>query len=181
MSTFFTSDLHFGHRSLDEHLRNIPTEECDNLIISNWNKIVHKQDLVYILGDITMEEPYRIEFFIKQLKGRIYVVGGNHDTRQCCSELNRLGIPVMGCIDYKGYTVTHIPVCEQELAFYRGNIHGHIHTFSRSMLPIDKYYNVNTEFHNYKPINFEEIEESFQNAKLAINSLKKLEQDEENL
>ena len=61
MSVFFTSDLHFGHKNLIEGLRKMSVEESDNLIISNWNKIVRKKDVVYILGDITMEKPQLID------------------------------------------------------------------------------------------------------------------------
>lgn len=169
MSTFFISDLHFGHRSLIENLRNMSVEECDNLIINNWNKVVHKKDLVYVLGDITMEEHCKIAFYMKQLKGMIYVIGGNHDTRQCCQELNRIGIPVMGAVQYRGYLLTHVPAVAEEVRFFRGNIHGHVHAFSQApLLPQDKYYNVCCELHNYTPIKFEDLVEDFERKKQII-------------
>ena len=161
MSVFFTSDLHFGHKILIEGLRNMSIDECHNKIITNWNKIVNKKDLVYVLGDVTMENPKYVDI-LKQLHGIIYVIGGNHDTRKCCQALNSLGIPVMGCMDYKGFLVTHVPVIGSEL-YGRGNIHGHIHSFNTTNIHScgQRYYNVNCEYHNYTPVPFETIRDYF--------------------
>ena len=165
MSVFFTSDLHFGHKNLIEGLRKMTVEESDALIISNWNKIVHKKDIVYVLGDITMEKPKLIEQYLKQLNGIIRIVGGNHDTIKCCKVFQDLQIPVMGVLNYKGFICTHIPVHPSQIEGFRGNIHGHIH-LSGEIEGLDrynpsklegKYYNVNIEFHNYKPVLFEDI------------------------
>lgn len=167
---FFTSDLHFGHYNLCESLRGMSAEESDKLIIENWNKVVNKKDLVYILGDITMEKSANIEQYMSQLKGSKYIIGGNHDTKRCCKEYQRLGIPVLGCLAYKGFICTHIPIHPFELEYYRGNIHGHIHLSGDlkdvgeyyPKNPEGRYYNVNTEFHNYTPILFDDIVEYFE-------------------
>ena len=113
---FFTSDLHFGHTNLCLGLRQMSPVESDKLIIDNWNKVVTKRDVVYVLGDITMENQNIIPQYIKQLNGRIIIVGGNHDNRQCCDVYRKLGITVMGTLEYKGFICTHIPVhpCELE-------------------------------------------------------------------
>jgi calcineurin-like phosphoesterase family protein len=144
-------------------------EESAQIIIDNWNRVVHKKDVVYVLGDIVMEEPKLVEQYIKQLKGQIYVVGGNHDTRQVCNKLTELNIPVMGCVQYKGYICTHIPIQEHETHFFKGNIHGHIHLKGKidnmeynPTIPQGRYFNVNCEFHDYTPVPFEKIEKYFQ-------------------
>ena len=165
MSTFFTSDLHFNHVNLITNIRHMTVEENNKLIIDNWNKVVHKKDVVYILGDITMENHRDIAEFIKQLKGIIYVIGGNHDTRRCCTQLALSGIPVMGCIDYHHFILSHMPVDMSNLCGKLGNIHGHIHlsgvikdvgVYDPPQLD-GPYYNVNTEFHQYTPVDFEDI------------------------
>ena len=69
MSVFITSDLHFGHENLCRGLRNMSSKESDELIISNWNKIINKKDKVFILGDLTMEKPNIIMDYLNQLKG----------------------------------------------------------------------------------------------------------------
>jgi calcineurin-like phosphoesterase family protein len=157
---FFISDLHFGHKNL-ENLRGRSVEETDNLIINNWNNIITKRDVVYVLGDITMEKYSLLSFYLNQLKGDIRVIGGNHDNIQCCKELQRLNIPVMGCLEYKGFICTHIPIHPHELkGFYRGNIHGHIHDISVDLGP--DYINVTCEHINYIPITLEKIIEKKQ-------------------
>lgn len=166
---FFTSDLHFGHRNLISSLRNgASTDDNAKLIIDNWNSKVHKKDIVYILGDITMETvDSKCIDYLKALRGQIRIVGGNHDILKCCKIYQELGIPVMGVLKYKGFLCTHVPIHPSELDLIRGNIHGHIHLkldretgviskISPTMLG-PKYYNVNTELHNFTPIPFDDI------------------------
>ena len=175
---FFTSDLHFGHKNLCQGLRGMTAEESDKLIIDNWNKVVTKRDLVYVLGDITMENQNDIPKYISQLNGRIVLIGGNHDTKQCCDVYRKLGITVMGCLKYKGFICTHIPVHPYELEqdgrqLLRGNIHGHVHIAGRidgvNYSPKTDYgplyYNVNIELHNYTPIAFDDLVLDFQKRK----------------
>lgn len=170
MAVYFISDLHFGHKNLCEGLRGMSAEESDELIIKNWNKKVKKRDVVYILGDVVMEDHRKVKEYMSRLHGIKYVVGGNHDTRKVCEALSEMGIPVMGCVNYKGYICTHVPIAASEVQFFKGNIHGHIHLKGKMddfvyepTDPIGRYYNVNCEFHDYTPIAFEEIEEFFNN------------------
>lgn len=152
---YFISDPHFGHKNLGT-LRGRDFEETDSLIIDNWNSLITKRDIVNVLGDITMENHAILSYYLSQLKGEIRIIGGNHDTFQSCKELKRLGITVMGCLEYKGFICTHIPIHPHELhGFYRGNIHGHIHDPSISLGP--DYINVTCEHINYTPISLEEI------------------------
>jgi calcineurin-like phosphoesterase family protein len=164
---FFTSDLHFGHELLTQALRKMSAKESDELIIENWNSIVTKHDKVYVLGDLTMEKHSNL-CLLKQLRGDITVVGGNHDIQKCCKAITGMNIPVMGVLKYKGFLCTHIPIHPLFLKECRGNIHGHIHVPDSEhdydmTLPAgsDKYYNVNCEFHDYKPVEFQEIESYF--------------------
>ena len=181
---FFTSDLHFGHKNLCLGLRRMSAEESDQLIINNWNKVVTKRDTVYVLGDITMENKNKIQEYISQLNGRIIIVGGNHDTRECCEVYKQLGITVMGVLNYKGFICTHIPIHPYELEqenrqLLRGNIHGHVHksgkidgeeyTPKTDYGPL--YYNVNTELHNYTPVLFDDLVKDFQQRQLIEYSL----------
>lgn len=156
----FISDTHFGHTKLIENLRGMTVEEHDNLIINNWNNIVQKKDITYVLGDFCFEDPKLIEHYISKLNGNIRIIGGNHDNRQCCQEFARLGIPVLGCLEYKGFIITHIPVHPTELTRFekygqgwKGNIHGHTHSECLEY----PYYNVSCEVVNYTPKTLMEI------------------------
>lgn len=138
-------------------------KESDELIIHNWNSVVTKRDKVYVLGDFTMEKRCDLDI-LKQLKGDIVIVGGNHDVLRCCREYQYLGIPVMGCLQYKGFFCTHVPIHPRELDFCRGNIHGHIHKQGVIDSPQslgERYFNVNVEFHNFTPVPFAIIENYF--------------------
>jgi calcineurin-like phosphoesterase family protein len=81
---FYISDLHFLHErilklqprpfsSIDEH---------DEHIIANWNAVVGDEDRVYILGDFAMQldkQADKVRWLFSRLKGRKYLVIGNHD------------------------------------------------------------------------------------------------------
>ena len=60
---YFTSDLHLGHRGIIE-MQNRPfksVEEMNRSLIENYNSVVHKNDTVYILGDISHHMPIERE------------------------------------------------------------------------------------------------------------------------
>ena len=70
---YFTSDLHLGHRAIIS-MQNRPfadVVEMDRTLIDNYNAMVHKDDTVYILGDIAhhmhVEDVNKI---IEKLNGR---------------------------------------------------------------------------------------------------------------
>lgn len=154
-TVYLISDPHFGHTNLNLGLRGMTNEEADELIIKNWNtKVKSPKDIVYVVGDFCMERPPLIQHYIKRLNGTIVIVGGNHDTRKCCAEFQRLGITVMGALEYKGYIVTHIPLAKEQAKEYRGNIHGHIHSFE---IPSSRYISIVADLNSYTPLTLEEI------------------------
>lgn len=177
---YLCSDLHLSHSRLCLLLRGMPPEESDALIIENWNKVVrnktenHPGDKVYILGDISLAKPELIEK-VKLLNGEIVVVGGNHDSEECCRKLNELGITVVGCVERKGYLLTHVPIHPSQLEHIKGNIHGHIHlkaeggpkmNHARMVIDDARYYNINIELHNYTPILFDKVIRAIEEAKI---------------
>jgi calcineurin-like phosphoesterase family protein len=122
----FIGCLHLGHTSIAKY-RGFETEyQHDEHLISQWNKVVHKKDLTYILGDITMEKSNDY-YQLDRLNGRKVVVLGNHDRWQDVPHLLNYVDGVAGMIDYKGFTLTHAPIHVSEIGQYRGNIHAHIH------------------------------------------------------
>ena len=159
-TVYFISDCHFGHKNLAEQFRGMTVEESDELIIRNWNsKVKKKDDIVYYLGDFSMDSPGLLEKYLKRLNGRIYIIGGNHDTRRVCDKLKGLGVTVMGCMEYKGYILTHLPVHKKILKEgpfkrYRGNIHGHIHAYE---LMSPKYISVAADINAFIPLTLDEI------------------------
>ena len=153
---FFISDLHFSHQNMAKARGFETIEQHDNHIIDCWNKKVSKRDIVYLLGDLTMEKrsPYPL---LAKLNGTKRVIGGNHDRPQDMHELLKYVYSISGMIRYKGFILTHCPIHESEVDRFRGNIHGHVHAES---LPDPRYFNVSAEAINYTPISFEELLES---------------------
>lgn len=82
---FYTADSHFGHPGmLTFGARPFSsTDEMDRFIVDRWNDVVRPDDIVYHLGDFAVGErdPAKIKRIFSQLKGRKYLVLGNHDVR----------------------------------------------------------------------------------------------------
>lgn len=80
---FITSDLHFCHNKpfLYEPRGFTNIYEHDSIIIKNWNSVVDIDDDVYVLGDLMLNNNELGITNIKNLKGKIHVVRGNHDSK----------------------------------------------------------------------------------------------------
>ena len=78
---FFTPDKHFGHSNILKHTRRpfTSTKEMDAVLIRNWNTKVHRNDIVYILGDMFFRNSVSVEEYLHQLKGIKHLIIGNHD------------------------------------------------------------------------------------------------------
>ena len=144
---FIISDLHLSHTNMALK-RGFPSvEEHDSFIIASWNYVVSKRDVVWILGDITMEKssPYHL---LNRLNGIKKVVLGNHDMPQHIPELLKYVNTVCGMFKYKNLILTHCPIHESEIGRFSKNIHGHVHENS---LEDGRYINVSCENVNYIP------------------------------
>ena len=128
----FIADLHLGHNSMSIKRGFHDVFYHDETIIDKWNSVVHKRDLTYILGDVTMESKKHYQK-LDRLNGRKIVVLGNHDMKNHVKELLKYVDQVAGLIKYsqKGTPkvfLSHCPVHPMELDYRIGlNIHGHIH------------------------------------------------------
>jgi len=123
----FIADLHFGHVNMAVKRGFATVEEHDEHIITQWNSVVKKQDLTWILGDVTMEsaKPYPL---LARLNGMKKVVLGNHDMPSHIPELLKYVQCVSGLTRYKGIWLSHCPVHPMELEHRVPRvIHGHIH------------------------------------------------------
>ena len=77
-----TSDWHFGHDKefiwLARGFKSV--WEMNEEIVYRHNEIVQPNDDVYVLGDLMLGNNKLGLSYIKQLKGNIHVIRGNHDT-----------------------------------------------------------------------------------------------------
>jgi calcineurin-like phosphoesterase family protein len=77
---FFISDTHFNDSRLNLYGRDLvfkDAKEVNNHIIEVWNKTIEKNDLVYHLGDISMDKD-GLEI-LNQLNGEKVLIKGNYD------------------------------------------------------------------------------------------------------
>lgn len=85
-NVWYTSDLHFGHRlvaairgfKLDSN-GEPDVEAHDAYIIRYWRETVNEDDLVFILGDLSVTRPDHALAILSELPGRKVLVSGNHD------------------------------------------------------------------------------------------------------
>jgi calcineurin-like phosphoesterase family protein len=160
----FIADLHLGHTNMALHRGFSSVEEHDEYVIAKYNSVVHKRDVTYILGDVTMEKssPYPL---LDRLNGVKHVVLGNHDRRQDVKKLLEHVESVAGMIQYKGVMLTHCPIHPMELDYrFNKNIHGHIHgkvvlSDAPSLRPIpdERYICVSCEQVGYTPKTLKEL------------------------
>lgn len=89
---FFTSDLHFGHAKCIEYCSRpfADVAEMTEKLITNWNRIVRPNDLVYVLGDFSMYlTKVQLREIMERLNGTKVLVIGNHDMKN--SEMLNIG------------------------------------------------------------------------------------------
>lgn len=82
---YFTSDLHFFHKNIMKYCpayRNYDDVEAMNEgIVSEWNKAVPKDAIVFILGDISLGgKDKKIIELLERMNGKKYLCLGNHDS-----------------------------------------------------------------------------------------------------
>lgn len=164
--------LHLGHKSIAEHRGFNSIEAHDEYLIKNWNSIVKKRDITYILGDVTFENK-DYYFKLNLLNGRKIVVLGNHDKYKDIPELLKYVDGVAGAIKYKGFMLTHVPIHPNEVLLYRGNIHAHLHhentlqelsalnnykkEGSIEKETLSRYHNVDAKLIDFKPKSIKDL------------------------
>ncbi len=134
---FFTSDTHFGHANVlkfcpDTRMNLKDIDEADERLITNWNNQVGDNDIVFHLGDVAFNPSQPIAEILKRLKGKIYLIAGNHDKKDYLKRTGRfegiydyLKLKLTG-IDQK-FILFHYPIYSWDLRHY-GSIHLHGHT-----------------------------------------------------
>lgn len=167
---FLTSDLHMGHdREFVWKVRGYDSVQAMNLVqVQKWNETVEDEDDVYALGDLMLGDPGNIEF-IKQLKGRIHIVLGNHDTanrEKMYRELpNVVEVAEVGIrLKYKKhhFVLTHYPMLtgnleKESLKQMSLNLYGHTHQLTNFYNDMPFMYHVGVDSHDGIPVLLDDI------------------------
>lgn len=169
---WLTSDLHFYHKNILKYTKRPynTVEEMNQGIIDNWNSVVKEDDIVIVLGDLGFCGITKLIPLIKQLKGQIYVIQGNHDSDSVMLALYNEGI-IKGYNRLRSITVTGDSECpDQELtlchfpmiSWYNKEkgawmIHGHEHQQPETLSFSPAHYDVGLDKNNCFPISFEQL------------------------
>lgn len=81
MTTWFTADLHLGHRNIIDYC-NRPfrdVESMNHALIENWNDSVAPDDVVWVIGDFALGKIGETLPLVSTLHGHKILVAGNHD------------------------------------------------------------------------------------------------------
>ena len=158
MAIWVTSDLHLNHKNILNTCRKFKSiEQHNEYIISQYNSVVGKDDLVYILGDAVWRPLKESEPLIKRLNGRKILILGNHD-KGTIGEYKSLGFidVIKHPIYYSDKIIlSHYPVQECFNNPFCINIHGHLH---QATVDLPNYFNCNIELNDFKPINIKDFE-----------------------
>ena len=134
---YFTSDLHFYHGNVISFAGRPfqDAEEMNRALIQNWNAAVQPEDEIYILGDVTMRGPEKAMEVLRQLKGRKYLIRGNHDRFADRSSFDASLFEWVR--DYcelswqkQDFVLFHYPILEWNGQLY-GSVHLHGHQHNR--------------------------------------------------
>ena len=165
-NTFLISDTHFGHANIIKYC-NRPfssTQEMDETLIENWNKVVKPQDKIYHLGDVYFGKGCKPEAILRRLNGTKVLIVGNHD---------HIGDPILTKyfsriymwrqLKEHGLLLSHVPLHPSALfvpiekGIHLKNIHGHIHDQDSPKDKTVTYVNISVEKTDYKPISIEDV------------------------
>lgn len=186
MNTFFIGDLHFGHHNIIEYSKRpfANVQEMDEALIKNWNSVVHQKDEVYILGDFSLTGRQKTEEYLAALKGRKYLIKGNHDYWVSNSNCRKYLEWIKDYHEFKEngrlWVLCHYPLWSWNKR-NAGSVHLHAHTHkyvNLSIQPDDsdgprdwnpnvelEFYNrymcVSAELINHTPISLEELRIKF--------------------
>lgn len=154
------SDTHFSHQGICVFLRDDGNpvrpwnyfEEMDEALIKNWNSVVGLHDRVYHLGDVGFNRN-RLDWILPRLNGNKILIRGNHDKFKM-SFYSKHFQDIRGSNILDKFILTHIPIHEESLGRWKGNIHGHLHYRE---LRDKRYINVSVERINYTPVHIDEV------------------------
>lgn len=165
--------MHFGHRGIIT-MQNRPfssVEEMNTVLLNNYNSVVKANDTVYILGDIAHHTGVETaNEFISHLKGRKYLVKGNHDKGYDFSLFEGVADFMTESLNGKYFALMHYPMLSwPKMNSGSYQLHGHIHADMdyniRNRAEGILRYDVGVDANGYFPVSIYQIIDFF-NGKL---------------
>ncbi len=162
---FFIADTHFSADPIRRY-ENRPFEnvtQMDEEMIQNWNQIVSKEDVIYVLGDFGAEQ--KEGQVLKRLNGTKYLVKGNHDVYANAYYRDAGFAEVYDKpVIFEGFWIlSHEPLYVNTNMPY-ANIFGHVHGSPQYQTYSKQHYCVSVERIGFQPIAFEIIKKAVAEA-----------------
>lgn len=163
-NVWFTSDTHFFHEGILVHRPKFSSlEEMTEAIISNWNEVVGRGDIVYHLGDFALtwkKSVAPVNAILERLKGQVFLIIGNHDRKSVV----RAKFCWVGESKWAKVGDHRIHLCHYPIESWRGKNNGslHLHGHSHGNLErkIIRRMDVGVDVHDFFPISYEEVRET---------------------
>jgi calcineurin-like phosphoesterase family protein len=140
---YIVSDWHLNHQNIKTYCQR--PDDFTDLIFKRHNHTVTDNDTVIMLGDVAIGKKALAVELIRQLKGRLILVRGNHDRDKSCGWWMENGF-AFACdsFTFRNVLFTHEPAEPEEKIITNGqwknadvekicpmgrefNIHGHLH------------------------------------------------------
>jgi calcineurin-like phosphoesterase family protein len=164
MTTFFTSDTHFGHQNIIKYCNRpyATAQEMDEDLIAKWNAKVKQNDLIFHLGDFGFSSEQRLLEVIRRLNGRKFLVFGNHDKTIRNSDKLQKHFETMSELTETYVNNQYIIMCHYSMVVWNKSHRGSWQLFGHShgSLPVDltkKSMDVGVDSNGYAPISFDEV------------------------
>lgn len=165
---YFIADTHFGDQKIIPYCHRpfSSLEDMTNKLINNWNNKVKEDDVVMVLGDLSLYDLNTTKDIVNRLNGCKILITGNHD-KYSCKEYMQCGFldvykdeNLIVNMDNDGlFSMLELSHKPEDTEYF--NIHGHIHNEPLEKqypgLDKEKHFCVSVEMINYEPISLEEI------------------------
>lgn len=142
-------------------------------LINAYNKLVARDDILYIVGDFGYGSVEELKLIREQIKcENITFIWGNHDRalRSDIKAQREFFKETHDILDVKIHgqeiTMCHYPFLEWNHFFYGSwHLFGHVHG---NLKPMPGHFacDVGVDCHNYKPVSFEQIKEIMSRRKV---------------
>ncbi len=155
MTTFFTSDTHFGDpRVLRIDRRPFPSIPAhDAALVERWNAAVAPEDDVWHLGDFALgPSPARIAELLARLHGRKRLVIGNNDGPATLDAPGWAGVQHYAetTVDGRRLVLCHYPFRTwRDMGKGVIDLHGHSHG---RLKPAPRQYDVGVDAWDFQPV-----------------------------
>lgn len=177
MNFYITSDWHLNHQNIKTYCQR--PDDFTELILKRHNQTVTDNDTVFMLGDVAIGKKALAVDLIRQMKGRLILVRGNHDRDKSCGWWMENGFDfACDSFVFRHVLFTHEPYGSwqkdrAELSLPQGceyNVHGHLHNIWDGFHPDDgkiaetpiklrypwqRLFAI--EYTDYKPVSFDKF------------------------